>query len=320
MKRALLTACLAVALTGGAAPVLAQPKAPAKKPADAKPPAKPANKPPPRKEEDDNTVYIIVGVIGGLVILGGGGLIVYKLVSSSGSGGGGDGRPPEPILPQRKHDWELRMSEPQEAAMLRGIQAWRDSGHSLYLSHDDALITHYEPTMLVSLHRVTDAFLAAGHAAEQDATGTMRATFEAFAAAEGPGVLHTRKTWYMPAIDGLDHQAFTDLCYDTLTNPDPYVEGSQGSSADENNGHLTVKIAHGGPLNTFCVDLGRVLPLVQQARTGRPTGPLVELVRPVLRAMVRGEIPGGMWTRGGATPAEIDLVCRMIAAGKPRQR
>jgi hypothetical protein len=57
---------------------------------------------------------------------------------------------------------------------------------------------------------------------------------------------------------------------------------------------------------------------VSQARAAQPGAPLIELVRPVLQGMARGQIPGGMWTRGGATPAEIDLVTRIVATSAPR--
>ena len=60
------------------------------------------------------------------------------------------------------------------------------------------------------------------------------------------------------------------------------------------------------------------LTLDVQARAARPGDPLIELVRPVLRAMCRGEIPGGMWMRGAGTPAEIDLVERIVATSAPR--
>jgi hypothetical protein len=212
----------------------------------------------------------------------------------------------------------MRLAEPQEAAMLRGLQAYRDGGHSLYLSQSDALIYSYEPTMLVSMHRVSEAFLAAGPGGETDPIGTMRSILDGFAASEGPGVLHTRKGWYAPPIDGLDHKRFSDVCYDGLTRPQPYIEGTQGSGADENNGWMYVKVEVGSPLNTFCVDVRRVLAPVQQARAAQPGAPLIELVRPVLQAMARGELAGGMWTRGSATPAEIDLVTRIVATSAVR--
>ena len=323
MRKTLVSACVAAAFALGAAPApAAQPKPPAGKKAPAAKPAPKKPKAPTKKKKDeyDETSLIVLVLVGGIIVLGGGGLIAWKLLGSGGRKAKGDGRAAEPILAQRTFDWELRMTEPQEAAMLRGIQAYRDNGHSLYLSHDDALITHYEPTMLVSLHRVTDAFLSAGPAGESDPVGTVQRILDSFAATEGPGVLHTRKEWYMPPIDGLDHQGFTDVCYDTLANPQPYIEGSQGSSADENNGNVTLKIGNGGPVNTFCVDLGRVLGPVQEARTQQPSARLADLVRPVLMGMARGEVGGGMWTRGGASPPEVDLVCRMIAAGAPRGR
>jgi len=316
LKRSLRCACLSLALAAGVAPAAAfaaQPRPPAgKKAPDARAPAK-------KETMDDDTAVVMLVVLGALVVLGGGGVVAWKLLSASGGGSGkGDGRPPEPILPERKHDWEMRLAEPQEAAMLRGIQAYRDGGHSLYLSHGDALITFYDRRMLVSLHRVTDAFLAAGPAAEADPVGVMRSMLDGFAAAEGPGALHIQKGWYAPPIDGLDAQRFTDLCHDTLTRPQPYIEGTQGSSADEGSGSMTLNVEVGGPLNTLCVDLRRALGPVQQARAAQPGAPLIELLRPVLQAMARGELPGAMWTRGGATPAEIDLVTRVVATSAAR--
>jgi hypothetical protein len=245
--------------------------------------------------------------------------VAWRLLSGGSSGEGkGDGRPPEPILPERTQDWEMRLSVEQENAMLRGIQAYRDSGHSLYLSHSDALIHFYEPRMLVSLHHLTDLFMAAGPAGLADPVGLMRSVLDGCVAAESPGVLHLRKDWYTSPIDGLDFLKFTNLCYDTLTCPQPYIEGTQGSSSDENSGNMTVKVEVGGPLNTFCVDLRRVLPLVQEARRMRPSDPLIELVRPVLQGMCRGDIPGGMWTRGGALEPERELVTRIVATSAPR--
>src|SRR5262249_53914582 len=128
------------------------------------------------------------------------------------------------------------------------------------------------------------------------------------AAAESQGVLHLRKDWYASPIDGLDYLGFTRLCHDLLTCPQPYIEGTQGSYSDENSGCVTVNVAVSGPMSTFCVDLRRVVPLVQQARAARPSEPLNDAIRPVLQGMCRGEIPGGMWTRGSGTPAEVDLM------------
>jgi hypothetical protein len=320
MRKILASAFLATAVAFSAAPVaVAQTKAPAKKKAPA---AKPAKKPkaPTKgsKNEYDETSLVVVVIIGGVIVLVGGSLIAWRLLRSGGKAKGGSKE--EPILPQRRFDWELRMTEPQEAALLRGVQAYRDNGHSLFFNHEEALITHYEPTMLVSLHRLTDAFLSADPTGQSDPVAVVQRILDGFAATEGPGVLHTRSEWYMPPIDNLDHQGFTDVCYDTLTNPEPYVEGSSGSYADENGGYLTVKIDNGGPLNTFCVDLGRVLGPVQEARAQQPSARLADLVRPVLGQMARGEKAGGMWTRGAASPPEVDLVCRMIAAGNPRRR
>jgi hypothetical protein len=317
MKTALRSVCLSLALAAGVpALALAGPTKPAPAKAPAKAPATPAPaaKPPPA---DDNTGLIVGAVIGGVLLLGGGVFIATRLLSSSG-GGKGDGRPPEPLVAERKHDWELRLTAEQEAAMLRGIQAWRDAGHSLYLGHSDAILSVYEPAMLVSLHRLTDAFLAAGPQGMADPVGVMRGILDGFTAAESPGVLHLPMSWYTAPIDGLDNLKFMNLCYETLTNPQPYIEGSQGSYGDENKGCVTVNVQVDGPMNTICMDLGRVLGRVQEARQGNAAMPLIELVRPVLQAMARGQIPGATWTRGAGSPAEVDLVCRMVAAGAPR--
>jgi len=253
----------------------------------------------------------------GLVAIGGGGVLVMRMRSGR-KGGKGDGRAPEPILAQRKYDWELRLTPEQENAMLQGVQAYRDGGHSLYLSHSDGLITFYEPRMLVSLHRLTDAFLSAGPAAMTDPPGVVRNILGGLTTHESPGSLHLQKGWYAAPIDGLDHVKFTNLCYDALTRPKPYIEGTQGSSADENSGSMTLNVEVGGPMNTFCVDLRRVLLATHEARRARPTEPLIDLVRPVLQAMSRGAMPGAMWTRGGASGAEVDVVTRVVATSQAR--
>jgi hypothetical protein len=136
----------------------------------------------------------------------------------------------------------------------------------------------------------------------------MRSVLDGMAAAEGPGVLHTQKGWYAPPIDGLDNDKFTSVCFATLTRPQPYIEGTQGASSDDGNGNMTVNVEVGGPLNTLCIDLRRVLPLVHRARAAQPGAPLIEMVRPVLQGMARGEIPGGMWTRGIDLGYALDVV------------
>jgi hypothetical protein len=312
----LTSLCLALAATAPAV-ALAGPPAPSSKPA----PKGPAAKPPAKETMSDGDAVVMLVILGAVVVLGGGGFVAWRLLSGGKGGEGkGDGRPVEPILPERTQDWELRLTAEQEGAMLRGIQAYRDGGHSLYLSHRDALITFYEPRLLVSLHHLTDLFMAAGPAGLADPVGLMRSVLDGCVASESPGVLHLQKGWYTTPVDGLDFEKFTTLCHDTLTCPQPYIEGTQGSSSDENSGNVTVNVEVGGPLNTFCVDLRRVLPLVHEARRTRPQEPLIELVRPALQGMLAGAIPGGMWTRGGALPPERELMSRIVATSAPRAR
>jgi len=279
-----------------------------------KPPQKAPAHPEAKQPVSDGQAVLMLALLGGAGVIAGG-IFVAKRMRP---GGKGDGRPPEPILAERKHDWELRLTPEQESAMLQGVQAYRDGGHSLYLSHGDALITFYEPRMLVSLHRLTDAFLAAGAAAVTDPIAVVRGILDGFVASEPAGVLHLQKGWFGAPVDGLDHLKFTNLCYDALTRPQPYIEGSQGSSSDENSGALTLNVQIGGPMNTFCADLRRVLPVVQQGRQAQPSAPLIDLVRRALQAMCKGELPGGMWTRGAATDAEKELVVRMVATSAAR--
>ena len=317
VRNALRLAALCLSLAAAApAVVLAAPPAPSAKP------KAPAAKPPAKETMSDGDAIVMLAILGGVVVIGGGGFVAFRLLSGGKGGEGkGDGRPPEPILPERTHDWELRLSVEQENAMLRGIQAYRDTGHSLYLSHRDALITFYEPSrMLVSIHHLTDLFLAAGPAALPDPMGLMRSVLDGCVASESKGVLHLRQGWYTTPVDGLDAETFTRLCHDVLTCPQPYIEGTQGSSSDDKSGSVTVNVEVGGPLNTLCVDLRRVLPLVQEARRTRPSDPLIELLRPVLQGMCAGAIPGGMWTRGGALPPELDLMNRIIATSASRPR
>lgn len=287
----------------------------------AAPPSKPPQKPPTqtagKEPMSDSQAVLILALLGGAALVGGVVFLVKRMGGGS-SAGKGDGRPPEPILPERKYDWELLLSPDQENALLRGVQAYRDGGHSLYLNHSDALITFYDPRMLVSVHRLTEVFLAAGAAAVADPVTAVKGILDGFVASEGPGVLHLRTGWYDAPIDGLDYRKFSDLCYDALTRPQPYLEGSQGSSADENSGSMTLNLQVGGPMNTVCVDLRRLLPATRQGRQAQPGAALIDLVRPVLQAMCKGEMPGAMWTRGSASDAEKDLIVRMVATSAQR--
>lgn len=329
-KRSIRRTCLVAALTAAGVPALAAAQTPARsravqqRSAPTTAPAKPAPAPAAAQgpaaqapadaptAEGGGTGLIVLVAIGGLVLLGGG-FLAWRMVS-----GGGGGRREDPLLPERKHDWELKLTEEQERALLKGIEAFRDGGQSLLFYHREAMIRFYGPNALVSMHKVSDAFLAAGPAGMADPAGTVRSLLQGLLAGESPGVLRLKDDWYAPPIDGLDNLQFTNLCYDVLTCPRPYLDGTQGSGCDEGTGVMELHLEVGAPLNTFCVDLSRVLAEVHKARAARPGDPLIELVRPVLRAMCRGEIPGGMWMRGAGTPAEIDLVERIVATSAPR--
>lgn len=311
--RRLARACLlvslaspAVALAAPAAKPSAAPAAPASKPAAGDKSDKADKKEP---MSDSSAILMLVG-LGALGLIGGGIFVATKVM--------GGKREPDPIKPERTNDWELRLSEPQEAAMLKGVETYRDAGHSLYLSHSDAVIYFYGRRMIVSLHKMTDDFIAAGAAAQNDPIGVVKTILDGYAANESSGVLHLSDDWYATPFEGLDNQKFTDVCYDALTNPQPYIEGSQGSGSDEGSGNIYVKIDIAGPGNMFSVDLRRVLAAAHNARAAGRSEPLIDLVRPILSSMVRGEAPGGMWTRGGASEIEKDLVLRMIASSVVR--
>ena len=128
--------------------------------------------------------------------------------------------------------------------MLRGgLQAHRNGGHGLHLNHGDAHITSFEPRLLVWLHRLTDEVLAAGPGVVTDPVEALKGILDRFVASEPAGVLHLQKGWYTAPVDGLDHMKLTCLCHDTLTRPQPRIEGTQGSSADENSGAVGVRHA-----------------------------------------------------------------------------
>jgi hypothetical protein len=276
------------------------------------PPAKPpATTPAPHKEamSDSAAIGIIL-----LLLVGGGIFVAVRLVGSKKKG---DGRPKEPIAPLRTHDWELSMTEEQERALLRGVEAYRDAGHGLYFSHADAMIYCYEPPMLVSVHALAKGFLASGPAGMSDPIGTVGGLFRGYEAGTSEGALRTRKGWYTAPVDGADASKFASWCHDALTRPRPYIDGSQGSGSDENNGWVYAHLEVGGPKNTLFVDLGQVLAQLQQARASRPGDATFELLRPILSAMSQGRAPGATWSRGAATPAEAERLGQIIATAQP---
>ncbi len=263
--------------------------------------------------EDEKKGYspLGIGIVLGLVVVLGGAAAVAAKIKSSGSA-----RPARaaegPLVGERKHDWESPMSEADEAALLGGLTALRDSGRAMYVNQAEAMISLYRPPQLVSLYALRDAFGASGGS---DPTASVRDIFARFAATEQQGVLHLRTDWYRTAIDGLTNNDFMKVCLDAVNGLSyPHAKGSYG---DENKGMVQAKLEVDGPLQIFSADLARVCAYVTATRTANPAALLVGTVKEALGLMARGEMAGGMWARPPVA-AEVAMLTEGIAKASAR--
>ncbi len=276
-------------------------------------PPQPPRPAPARHEASSSSAGVVVGLAAGLLVIGGLAL-TGVLLARRPRRARGDGRAPERLVAARTHDWEMVLDIERENALLRGVEAYRDAGHSLYLAASDAMLYLYEPRRIVSLYLLAHDFLGAGPAAVADPAAVVRRLLDSYVAAESAGVLHLQEGWYGAPVDGLDAAKFTSLCYDLLSQHRPDVSETHGSGSDDKSGLVYLHVAAGAPMNTFCVDLGRLLASVRAARLARPSAPLADLVRPLLLAMSQGQMLGAIWTREPVSASERAVLGRIAAS------
>jgi hypothetical protein len=300
------------------APPAPPPAAQAPPPARPAPPAPASSGAPDSTKSDDKggigTTIAALFILGLLIAVAVGIAAVFFRIRARLRAGKGDGRPLEPLVAERRYDWEMRLSPEQENALLRGLDVVHAGGQSMYVSMSDGVMYLYSPRRIVSLYRLGQEFVGRGPAALTDPAGVVKELIASFNASESPGVLHLNEGWYRTPVDGLDADKFTSLCADILTRYVPGLPSNAGSGSDDKVGSIYVHLELDAPKNTLSIDLGRLLPSIVAARQSGRTESLGALVRPVLVAMSQGQMPGAMWVREPVTDAERQMVEQTVMA------
>lgn len=199
----------------------------------------------------------------------------------------------ERLHAERNHDWEKQISEADEEQLLAGLEKWRDSGHDFVLYHEGGKIDVFQPSMVVSLYALADAFRK-----ERDVGKIM----DGYAAQESKGAMHLPATYADPA--------FARLAADALSEPS--VQGVERAGTDELRGVIDLGVKADGPMNTVAFDLGRLKSAVAALRETDEKSSDRELVRRSLTAAIERGTDGVLWMR---TPSsgELDVVRRGIS-------
>jgi len=199
---------------------------------------------------------------------------------------------------ERHHDWEKKLSEADEEALLGGLENWRDAGHDLVLYHEGGKIDVFQPSMVVSLYALADAF-----AKERDVAKIMNG----YAAHEAHGA-----AMHLP--ESFSDKGFAAFAADVLSEPS--VEGVERAGTDELRGVMDVGVKSGGPTNTVAFDLGRLKAAVAKLREDDEKTAEKELVRRALTAVLDSDgdtkSDGVLWMRA-PTEAERHVVRRGIS-------
>jgi hypothetical protein len=187
---------------------------------------------------------------------------------------------------ERNHDWEKQISETDEEQLLAAVEKWRDAGHDLVLYHEGGKIDVFQPSMVLSLYALADAFTKSRDA-EKILTD--------WAAREVRGAsMHLPASWSDPA--------FAKLAADVLSEPS--VEGVERAGTDEVRGVIDLGVKADGPTNTVAIDLGRLKSAVAKLREEDEKSSDRELVRRALTAAVERDTDGVLWMR---TPSNAEL-------------
>ena len=203
--------------------------------------------------------------------------------------------PVESLKAERRHDWEKRLTEPQEEALLAGVTRFRSAGHDLILYHEGAKLDVYEPPMVASLYALTDAFHHEGDAAK---------ILERWAAHEQPGALHLRAGY-------VDQSNLAKVARDLVADRSGEIAGIEHTAADELRGVVEYGVRAGGAMNIVAIDLARVDDQVKRVREEDDKTPWNEIVCSVLAALVARDTDGVLWMRA-PTAEERAIVRRAL--------
>jgi hypothetical protein len=255
--------------------------------------------------------------------------IAYKLFGSKGADKKYDA---EKYVPPRKWGWERGLSQEEETALFRGLQAYESTGKSFYLGHAENLISFYEPPARVSLPLLAERFKALGPAAVTDPVAAVKGLLDGFLAKEEPGVLHLRKDWFpKDGVDGWDHNQFTEEARKILDGGSSLgLSGLSGWYSDENYGviHFGVLVGPSPELdalraagkyeqmqaaesiykNNLVVDLSRVLDRYRALRAERAELAPQAALKIAMVEAVGGQYAATTWSRVPARADEESVV------------
>lgn len=173
---------------------------------------------------------------------------------------------------RRQWDWEHRLSEAEETALMAGLRA----NGSVFVHDDYGVLLVRHPPMLISLYVLADRFRALGPSAMNDPVSGVRHLISQAGAGESGGVLHLRENWLPGEVDGMDKYGFRDAMSVAMMNP--AIEGSEGSYAHEDYGY-GILVVHAGPQRES------VVAGYEEAfrhDTGKPVRNYVDVARAVL--------------------------------------
>jgi hypothetical protein len=123
---------------------------------------------------------------------------------------GGSVSDAERFAVSRRWGWELALTEAEETALMQGLRAYYDAGHSLFIQGEYGVLRVYAPQALVSLHLLGERFRAMGAGAIEQPAPAVQRLMERLTAAEEPGVLHLAPAWLDGTVDGMDRIKFVD--------------------------------------------------------------------------------------------------------------
>ncbi|RYE82743.1 MAG: hypothetical protein EOO75_20245, partial [Myxococcales bacterium] len=112
-------------------------------------------------------IVIALGLLGVLIVLGLVGFVVLRVVQKKDDSEYAKNK----FVPARRWGWEAGLSEADEAALLRGLEAWEKGDRSLYLGHEEGTMTLYLPgrQVLVSLWLLGERVRGLGAAGQDPA-------------------------------------------------------------------------------------------------------------------------------------------------------
>ncbi|WP_394844872.1 hypothetical protein LZC95_48470 [Pendulispora brunnea] len=235
------------------------------------------------------------------------------------------------FVPVRQWAWEMQLSDAEEAAVMQGLEAFQNSGRSLYINHDEGIITLYEPTVIISLFLFGTRFRALGPNALANPAAAVKHVFDGLLAREEPGVLFLQPNWYPEEVDGMDNNQFTEEVRKVLESGSVAgLPGFDGWYSDENFGEIKLRIldqpseamhalraadkyqeaeyAKSYAVNTMVIDLARVLARYRALRAARSDLAPPAALRIVLVDALSHSAPGIMWSKVTASPLQQAIV------------